>query len=149
MEKIAPRRIEPEVDLDNERFWQSCRAERMELQRCRTCGRWRYFPSPVCPGCSSFEADWKPVSGRGVVFTCSVLWRPASPAYADDVPYVYAVIELEEGPMMPSNLVGIDLEAAAIDPGPLLGLSVEVRYRELRPGVVLPAFAPAGEGPGR
>jgi uncharacterized OB-fold protein len=140
-----PQRIVPEIDADNERFWASCDDHAMELQRCARCGRYRYFPSPVCPGCSSTAATWLPVSGRATVFTYSVLHRPASPAYAEDVPYVYAVVELEEGPMMPTNLVEFDLPPVIAGKVDLIARPVEVRYHELVPGVTLPVFAPAPE----
>lgn len=141
----GPGKILPEIDADNRRFWESCRAHAMELQRCLTCGRWRYFPSPICPGCSSFEVRWLPVSGLGTVFTCSILSRAASPAYRDDVPYAYAIVELDEAPMMPTNLVGMDLAAALHSAGDLVGLRVAVRYRDVSPSITLPVFAPMAD----
>ena len=138
-------RILPEIDGDNRPFWASCRRHAIELQRCTTCGRWRYPPSRICPACSSFAARWQPLSGTGTLFTCSILSRSASPAYRDEVPYAYAIIELDEGPMMPTNLVDVDLHVALTDPGALIGMRVSVRYRDLTEEVTLPVFGPTAE----
>jgi uncharacterized OB-fold protein len=126
----------PEIDGDNAEFWDSCRRHAMALQKCLVCGYWRYYPTPVCTRCGSFETAWTPVSGRATVYTCSVVHRPPSPAFAADVPYVYAVVELEEGPMMPTNVVGIDPGQVAI------GMAVELTYDDVSPEVTLPKFRP-------
>ena len=127
----------PVIDDDNREFWESCRRHEMRLQRCDSCDYWRYYPAPVCPECSSFEHTWKPVSGRGTVYTFSVVHRPPSPAFADDLPYVYAVVELAEGPMMSTNIVGVAPEEVRI------GMPVVVTYDEVTPEVTLPKFRPA------
>ncbi|MCH2171924.1 OB-fold domain-containing protein [Myxococcota bacterium] len=126
----------PLIDEDNEAFWASCRRHAMELQRCSECDYWRYYPSPVCHRCSSFEFEWTPVSGLGTVYTYSVVYRPPSAAFAEEVPYVYAVVELEEGPMMPTNIVGIEPSEVTI------GLSVQVTYEDVNDSIALPKFEP-------
>ncbi|MFT3866708.1 MAG: OB-fold domain-containing protein [Solirubrobacterales bacterium] len=132
----------PFFDADNLPFWESCREHAMRLQECAECGFLRYYPGPVCPECSSRECRWAAVAGTGTVYTFSVVERPASPAFAADVPYVYAVVELDEGPMMPTNVVDVDPAEVTI------GMRVEIAYRDVTPEVTLPAFRPAG-GRGR
>jgi hypothetical protein len=126
----------PEIDLDNQEFWASCKRHEMRLQKCADCGYWRYYPSPLCHRCGSFAARWTPVSGLAKVYTSSVVHRPPSHAFAEDVPYVYAVVELEEGPMMPTNIVGIDPDDVRI------GMAVKVTYDDVTDEITLPKFAP-------
>ena len=92
-----PTKPMPIIDDDNAEFWESCKRHQMSLQKCSDCGYWRYYPSPICHKCSSFNFNWKTVSGKATVWTYSIVYRPPSPAFADDVPYVYAVVELDEG----------------------------------------------------
>ncbi len=127
----------PVINLDNQEFWDSCKAHAMTLQYCSECDYWQYYPSPVCHTCDSFDLQWRPVSGKGSVYTHSVIYRPPSEAFANDVPYVYAIVELEEGPMMPTNIVEIDPEKVEI------GMPVVVTYDDITPEVTLPKFRPA------
>ena len=129
----------PIIDEDNKEFWESCKRHEMRLQRCRACGYWRYYPSPVCHTCDSFDAEWAKVSGFGTVHTYSIIYRAPSVAFARDVPYAYAIVELDEGPMMPTNIVGIDPEKVRI------GMRVQVTYDDVTPEVTLPKFRPAGK----
>ncbi len=127
----------PIVDDDNREFWDSCKRHAMRLQQCSACGYWRYAPSPVCHRCSSFEHEWNAVSGRGTVYSFSVIHRAPSAAFADDIPYVYAVVELEEGPMMPTNLVDTPTESVRI------GMPVSLSYDDVTDEVTLPKFRAA------
>jgi uncharacterized OB-fold protein len=112
----------------------------MELQRCSACGAWRYPPAGVCPQCHSFEFCWERVSGRATLYTFSVIRRPATPAWADAVPYTYGIVALDEGPMMPSNVVA-EPDAIAI------GMRLRVVYHDVTPEVTLPRFEPAAGAP--
>lgn len=129
----------PIIDDDNRRFWESCKEHAMELQRCRDCTSFRYYPTPVCDRCTSFAFDWRPVSGRGTVYTFAVVHRAPSEAFLADVPYVYAVVELAEGPMMTTNVVGITPDDVRI------GMPVEVVYADVTPEITLARFAPTGD----
>lgn len=129
----------PKITLDNKEFWDSCKEHAMRLQYCSDCDYWQYYPSPVCHNCDSMDLEWRSVSGAGSVYTHSVIYRPPSEHYANDVPYVYAIIELAEGPMMPSNVVGISPEKVEI------GMPVVITYDDVTPDVTLPKFRPAPE----
>jgi hypothetical protein len=108
----------------------------MKLQKCTQCGAFRYFTSPICPECSSFDFRWEPVSGRATIYTFSVVHRPPSDAWIDDVPYVYAVVKLEEGPLMPTNIVGCRPDEVKI------GTEVKVTYEDVTPEISIPKFTP-------
>ena len=93
------------------------------MQRCRACGRLRYPAAIVCPECLSGEAEWQAVSGRGKVFSFVVFHRAYHPAWEGRVPYNVALIELDEGPILLSNVIDVDNAKLAV------GLDVQDRIR--------------------
>ena len=106
------------------------------MPRCNDCGKYHFYPHPLCPHCSSAKLEWVEVSGRGKLYSYTVVHRAPSKAFADEVPYVVAVVELEEGPRLMSNLKGCAPEAAKI------GMSLKVAFRKLSESVTLPVFEP-------
>lgn len=126
----------PVPNPDNDGFWEACRRGELRLQRCLPCGAWRHHPRPMCPGCHSLDYEWAPASGRGVVHTFTIVHRPTLPAFEDQVPYNVAVVRLDEGPLMVSNLVDCVAEAIRID------LPVEVVFEPLTDTISLPKFRP-------
>jgi uncharacterized OB-fold protein len=126
------------IDEDNVAYWESTKRHAMEIQKCSSCGEWRFYPSPVCPNCSSTEHEWREIGGYGTVYTYSVVYRPPSAAFADDVPYAYAIVELDEGPMFPTSIVGVDPEQVHI------GMRVKILYDDVTPEITLPRFEPIG-----
>jgi uncharacterized OB-fold protein len=124
----------PRPDADSRPFWESCKAHAMALQQCAACGRFRYPPRLTCPHCLSEDARWTPVSGRGQVFLSLVMHRPYGPAWEGDVPYNVAMIELDEGVRLWSNVVGCDPDAVQI------GDRVQVSYDDVTPEFTLPRF---------
>src|SRR5581483_6754206 len=108
------------------------------MPHCGTCGYYTFPPALGCPRCGSRPLSWRQVSGRGSVFSFVVYHRLYNPAFAHLVPYVVAVIALEEGPRILSNVVGIPFDRVRCD------MSVRVVFDEVREeGVVIPQFVPA------
>ncbi|MEE9202409.1 MAG: OB-fold domain-containing protein [Dehalococcoidia bacterium] len=128
----------PQVDADTAAFWEGCKRHQLLVQRCQRCHRYRFFPGPTCPHCNSGDLTWTKVSGRGKVYSWIVVTRNIHPAFAGEVPYVVAVVELEEqeGLRIPGNL--IDCDAGAIRGG----MPVEVVFEDVTPGVTLPKWRP-------
>lgn len=128
------------ADVPVERpYWQSCREHAMQIQRCDDCGNYRFYPGYVCDRCGSSALTWTPVSGRGTVYSNTVIRRRGSAAF--DSPYSWALIELDEGVVMASNVVDCPVEDVHI------GLRVEVVYDEVSSDWTIPRFRPAPEGP--
>ena len=98
----------------------------------------RYPAAVVCPNCLAPEAQWQPVSGRGQVFSFVVFHRAYHPAWEGRVPYTVALIELEEGPVMLSNVVGVGHAKIAV------GLPVAVAFEAMDESLAIPVFKPAG-----
>jgi len=129
----------PAVDADTAPFFEAAARHQLVVQRCTACGAHRHPPRPLCPHCHAFDVAWEQVSGRGTLFSWSVVHQPFLPQLADKVPFVVAVVELEGtgGTRMTSNLVDADLAALAA------GLAVEVVFEDMAGGLTLPRFTPA------
>ena len=75
------------------------------LQYCAACNVYQYYARPLCAKCPAAEPEWREASGNGVLYSYSVVYRGPSPAFQSIVPYVTAIVELEEGPRMFTNIV--------------------------------------------
>jgi uncharacterized protein len=117
-------------------YWQAARQQRLELPRCNACGKFWFPPSRGRPHCLAADFAWTAVSGVGKVFSFVTFHRVYHPAFAQEVPYVVALIELEEGPRLLSNIVGIAPEAVSCD------MPVKVVFDNVAEGVVVPKFTP-------
>jgi uncharacterized protein len=127
-----PRVIPPVPDADDEPFWAGVAEGRLRLQRCADCRTVQHPPSPMCPICQSVRREWFDVSGRGSVYS----WiQSHHPTAADESPRIVALIDLDEGARIVSNLR--DVELSTIESG----LSVEVFFDEID-GTKLPQFRP-------
>lgn len=118
-------------------FWDALKAHELRVQKCAGCGTLRFVPKEICPRCGSQLADWTPVSGRGRVYTFTVIHRGPTPAYQAEAPYVIAHVELEEGPRVISNLVGCDSGDVHI------GMPVEVVFDDVSDDWTLYRFRPS------
>ncbi|NEK59586.1 hypothetical protein GCU56_17145 [Geodermatophilus sabuli] len=96
----------PVVTELNRPFWDGARREVLQVQCCTECGHLRYPIAEVCPRCLSGGVEWVPLSGVGEVFACVTYHRAYAPEFSDDVPYTVAIVQLDEGPRMLSNVVG-------------------------------------------
>jgi uncharacterized OB-fold protein len=128
--------IRPNITPVNKPFWDGCRRGELLIQRCTACGRLRYPAGPVCPTCLSVETQWQPVSGKGTVFSFIVFHRAYHPAWEGKTPYNVSLVELDEGPIMLSNVVGIAQDKMAV------GLPVSVAFERVDDEVTLPVFEP-------
>jgi uncharacterized OB-fold protein len=136
MPVLAP---QPNIDEDNQAFWQGVAQQRLLLMRCRQCGAW-YWPAAYCRNHANEpffgSLRWEDSSGRGKVFAFNIHRKPFHPAFADKVPYVFALIELEEGPMFGTNIVECRPDDVYI------GMPVQVVFSASGDDVILPMFRP-------
>ena len=133
----APTRFEPPVTEEAEAFWTATARRQLVLPWCTSWGNAFWYPRPVCPRCLRPDVEWRPASGRAEVYAVSVMHRPAHPGLADRVPYAVALVDLEEGVRMLTNVVDIDAADVRI------GMEVAVTWEPMSDGRNLPVFAPA------
>lgn len=124
--------IPPVPNLDDQFFWDGVAAGRLLVQRCGSCGVLRHPPQPMCAVCGSLERDTQEASGRGTVFA----WLISAPGPSGGDERFVALVELEEGIRLVSNLVGVERQSVTI------GMPVRVEFVEVDDGVVLPQFRP-------
>ena len=115
-------------------FYQWCKQNELRFQRCVACNAWRHVPREICAECGSWDWEWTRSSGRGSVFTWTVVARALHPAFRDDVPLAPTVIELEEGVRLLSHVVDCPPEELEI------GMRVEVVFDSVTEDVTLPKF---------
>lgn len=143
MEKPAnpppPPKPVPIVNTWAQPFWDAARNERLIIQRCRSCERHVFYPRIACPYCASEALDWVEASGKGTIYSFTVVESNAPSSFRADMPYVVAVIRLEEGVQMLSNVVGCDpYDVRCEQP-------VEVTFEKLNDDFTLPKFRPISE----
>lgn len=130
----AATRPAPTIDGESEPFWAAARDGKLLISGCDDCGH-RFFPARIiCPGCHSVAVAPLVASGEGSVYSYTVSRRPAAPDFAEVVPYVVALIDLDEGARMLSNVIGCDPSDVGI------GARVSVRYLPIDNDLVLPVF---------
>lgn len=133
-----PAKFEPVPTPDTAPFWEGTSLGELRLQRCGACGHAFFYPRAGCPGCGSTDVAWERASGRARLHTYVINHR-AAPGFEGQVPYAIAVVELEEGPRMMSNVVGVPNTPEAL----VLDMDLEVDF-EPRGRVAVPVFRPAG-----
>lgn len=128
----------PEITAESRPFWEGCRRHELLIQRCRACGAFQHYPRGVCASCWRADLECQRASGRGTVYTFTVVHRSQAPGFKDALPYVLVYVELEEGVQVLTNLVRCDPARVAI------GMPVEVTFEDVTPEVSIPRFKPVG-----
>ncbi len=123
---------------DTREFWEATKDGQLTYQRCDACGTVVFYPRHHCTKCLSTSLSWHTASGRGTVYTFSVVRKAEHPFFRTQVPYAVAWIDLDEGPRILSNIVGIDDPATDIE----VGQRVMVEW-EIHDDLAIPLFRPA------
>jgi hypothetical protein len=124
----------PRVDEENKWFWEACSRHELYLQRCRACGAMRFYPRALCPECLSHDTEYVRCSGRGRVYTFTVTHQNQAPGFREELPYVMAYVELDEGPRLLTNIVGTKPQETSI------GMPVAIEFEDVEEGMSLPKF---------
>jgi hypothetical protein len=130
-------RILPSSTTLSEPYWDAAREGKLVFQECRQCGTRWHPPMPICPECHSSEVDWRPAAGGGSVYTYTVVYHPTHPAFQDQVPYVVAVVELDEGPRIVANIKHCPVESVHG------GMRVAIYFEKVSDSISLPQAEPA------
>ena len=132
----------PEMTPVTQPSWTAAVEQTLALQRCQTCQAWVWCPRPSCTTCGSVHLEWTEVSGRGVVYTFTIIRQVVgrvARAFEPDIPYIVAWIDLDEGPRICSNIVNCPIEQVTI------GMPVQVFFDKVSADVALPKFTPLSQ----
>lgn len=131
----------PKATPETQEFWDGTRAGELRIQRCLDpqCRHVYFPPRPFCPKCASPDVEWFRASGRATLYSYVINHRPA-PGFEEDAPYAIAVVQLEEGPRMMTNLVDVEQTPEALQ----LDMPLEVTFEKVNDEISLPKFRPAG-----
>jgi hypothetical protein len=127
--------LAPTPTPETKPFWEGTKRHELMLPRCRSCGKCHFYPRALCPFCWSNDLEWIKASGKGKLHTFSI---PQRPVLGIPTPFIAAIVELEEGPKIATNIVGV-----APDPKNLhCDMEVEVVFEGLTETITLPKFRP-------
>jgi uncharacterized OB-fold protein len=134
VDRPLPSPITPEAKP----FWEACRAEKLMLPRCEECGHVFFYPRILCPRCHSRRVGWIQASGRGKLHSFEIAHQAFQKAWKIKPPYVLAMIELEEGPRLMSNLINVEASPKTVK----CDMPVEVVFTKVSDEITLPLFQP-------
>lgn len=123
---------------ESEFYWGKAKEHELWLRQCGDCGGTYFYPRDICPACFSRKTEWVRSSGRGTLYSFAIVHRAPHPAFQGAIPYVVAMVELEGGARVPTNLIGIEPSPEKIK----IGMTVEVVFDDVTPEVTLPKFRP-------
>ena len=130
----------PDPDENSVEFWEELKQGRLLLQVCGVCKQTNYPPMVMCSGCGGFDFQWREAEGGGVLYSYVVTHQPIHPSLVDYTPFLTALIELDEGPRITSNIINIPPEQAEI------GMRVKLELFQVNPQITLPLFVHESEG---
>ena len=125
----------PKPTPESKPFFDALKRHRLLIQRCQECGLAYYYPRPFCPGCLSASVEWEESSGKGKLYSFVINHR-AAPGFV--APYIIAVVELDEGPRMMTNLIGIEPDPEMVR----CEMQVEIVFDDVDDDFTLPRFRP-------
>jgi uncharacterized protein len=126
----------PAGDPVSSHYWAEAAGGRLVIQHCASCGARQFYPRALCIACGG-DPEWEEASGRGTVYTFTVIRQQGAKPFRDELPYVVAMIKLDEGPMMMGNIGGCAVDDVTI------GMAVEAYVVEAAEGVGVPFWRPA------
>jgi uncharacterized OB-fold protein len=129
----------PTPQVESDVYWQKAKEHELWLRSCNSCGNAYFYPRDISPCCFSRDTEWVQASGNATLYTYAIVERAPHPGFVGDVPFVTALVELDEGPIMPTNIV-ID------NPTPenlVVGMPLEVVFEDVTDDITLPKFKPA------
>ena len=128
----------PVPDPVTQPYWDGLKAGQLRIQRCLSCEKAVFYPRALCSHCGSRELEWITCSGRGTLHAFTIAHRGTPAAFKGSTPYVVAMIDLEEGARLMTNLIGVDPTPAAVK----IGMPVEIVFEEVTPTITLAKFRP-------
>ena len=132
----GPRFDLPTIEPESEPYWTALREGRLLLKLCASCSQYHSYPRPFCPFCWSEDVSWVEASGGAVLYTHSVVFRNDLPPFGEQVPYIAAMVDLDEGPRMMTRVVDCEPDQLKI------GMRLSFRTEAVTDEVTMAVFAP-------
>lgn len=126
----------PHPNVETQRFWDGTAEGRIDLAKCNSCGFIPWYPRLICPDCQSTDMSWQTMSGTGTVYSFSVTRAGGGRAWREHLPFVVAYVQLDEGPIMMTNIVECDPETVEV------GMAVTAVFHDTGEGSALVRFKP-------
>jgi uncharacterized protein len=126
----------PVPTKETQPYWDGCKQHELRVQKCAACGHHQFYPRLYCTTCMSDRVEWVKTSGRAKILSYTIIYRPVTQAFAGNVPYVVALVTLDEGPQMMTNIVGCEPEKVHI------GMPVQVTFDDWTEEISVPKFKP-------
>jgi hypothetical protein len=129
----------PTPQPESDAYWAAAARGELLVQSCADCGDAQFYPRNFCLACGSRNVEFKQATGRATLYTFAIVHQPPHPGFAGDVPYIAAIVELEEGVRMPTNIVGIEPDPENLS----IGMRLVAEFEPVSDGIALPKFRPA------
>ncbi len=129
----------PQINVWNRPFWDACKEHKFMAQQDKKSGEYWFPPGPICPTNRSTDWEWKQLAGTGTIRSWVVFHQRYYSGFADDIPYNVAIVGLDEGPEIMTNIVNTTNDKLHI------GMRVKVVFRDTDADVTIPVFEPSGE----
>jgi uncharacterized OB-fold protein len=133
----SPRFDLPTIEAESKPFWDAAKEGKFLILRCNTCGEAHHYPRPFCPSCWSEDVAWEEASGRATLYTWSTIFMNDLPPFGSKIPYVAGAVDLEEGPRVMTNIVGVEPDQLQA------GMALVVDFEALNDDISAPVFRPA------
>lgn len=131
----------PEPTPETAPYWDGCKQHELRIQFCTECSNYFFYPRLFCPTCLSDAVEWRTVSGKGTLLTYVLSARPA-PGFENELPYAIAIVQLDEGPHLMTNIVNTEITPQNLP----AGMPVEVVFDDVNERISIPKFQPAAAG---
>ena len=128
----------PVADPVTQPFWDGLKVDELRIKRCSDCDKAVFYPRVLCPHCGSRQLAWTVCSGRGIVYAFTSTHRGTPAAFKSAAPYVVAMVELEEGARLMTNIIDVEPSPSAVK----IGMSVEIVFDKITESVTLAKFRP-------
>ena len=126
----------PTPEGDTFEFWEGTKNNRLLIRHCEDCGEYSYYPRSFCPKCWSENVAWYEASGKATLYTWSVIYSNDMPPFKDRIPYVAAIVDLEEGPRMMTNIIDTEFDDLKV------GMALSVTFQAISEDFTIPVFVP-------
>ena len=124
---------------ESDEYWNKAKEGELWLRSCNDCGGAYFYPRDISPCCFSRDTTWVQASGNATLYTYAIVHRAPHPGFVGDVPFVPAIVELEEGPRMPTSIVIDEPTQENLQ----IGMALKVVFEDITDSIALPKFAPA------